>query len=170
MVVKYNELGNGPDILNVGMHNLYFPDVEGVDGETLRLYHTHITLPQHALGHVLVKILGQSIGFRGSNSFENTVSAGFVDTVEGKTYKSLWNWMNISRNFRNDTSKLKKDYARPGLFKVFDTTGKAVYTFKLHGMFPLTIEMPEFGETDAPAEFQVQFNCDYIEEMSGLHA
>lgn len=167
MPVLFSELSNLPDILATYRHSLFFPQVTGVDNKTLTLVKTRVTLPQEAVGHIQVKLLGHSIGFRGGLSFENIITVSFYELSNGIVIRSLAEWLKLVRNRADGTSLTKAEYAHDGVFEVYNTTGKLAMSFKLVNLFPVIVQYPDFGEEATAAEFQVQFNVDQVLLESG---
>lgn len=167
MPISFTELNSIPDILASYRHTLFFPQLEGVDNQMLTFTKATISLPQMAVGHIQARILGHSIGFRGGLSFENIISVSILEVSNGANTRSLTNWHNMVRNRADGTSKLKAEYAKDGILEIYNTVGSPAMIFKLYNMFPVVIQYPEFSEQSIPAEYQVQFNTDYVELENG---
>ena len=163
MPISFSQINQLPDILANDRHLIFFPVLDGVDGSLLSKMYSAVTLPSYGHGHIIVKILGFSVGHRGNLQFENQLSVTFHDTVEGAVTKSIRNWINLVRDPEDGTSQPRNTYAVDLPIFVYDTVGKAAIEFTGKGVFPLVMEAPTLEETSAPYSFAVQFNIDDME-------
>ena len=164
MAVSFNELNTLPDILGTGRHELYFPNVPGLNSQSLMLTNTQVTLPTIGVGHIRARLLGHSPGFRGGLYFDNTLTCSFYELSTGDNIKGLYAWMQLVRNVSEGTSLLKAGYVTDGIMKYINTLGDSALEIRLVNVFPVQITYPEASAGDsAPVEFQVTFNVDSAE-------
>lgn len=165
MPFTWNQVNTMPDITSANRYKVFFPRIPGVDTQALSILVKSVTIPRKAIGHITVKIMDFSLGFRGGIEFENMLSIRFHENVRGEATRSIQRWMRLARNI-NGKSELKRTYARDGKLEIYDAIGRPTFYIPLYSMFPLSIEFPELDDSSSQAyEFTVEFNVDMAEPL-----
>ena len=160
MPFSWNQVNNMPDIASSDRFRLYYPAVNGIDANILSLLTKSVTVPRKAIGHIIVKLGDQSVGFRGGTEFENVLSVRFYENVNGDGMRNIKQWMQSVRN-KDGLSRFKSSYAGKGKLEIYNTKGLVIHKIPLINMFPFTKEFPDLDDSNSTGyEFTVEFNVD----------
>ena len=159
MPFTFNQV-NQIEVTSASRYRIFFPQIPGVDSEQLALCLSNVSPPSKTIGHIQVKLFGDSFGFRGGRETSNQFTATFYETVYGKSIKSINAWMALVRK-KDNSGELKSGYAFNCELAVYNTVGDAFHTITLKNVFPLTYEYPTLEDAGStPFQFQVTFNQD----------
>lgn len=164
MVIKYSEVQSVGDVLDSSRHTLYFPNTPAGDkGKDLTLRHGEITLPEIAVGQVQSRPFGWAVAHAGRRVMENTMSVNFLETTGSPIVRSLCQWQELCHGFKAGPQKLKSQYAVNAEMRLYDTTGKISLKIKCHNVWPVRIQLPEFGEESTAAHIHCDFSIDALD-------
>lgn len=162
MVVKFQEIDQF-EMVSASRFKFYVPSLPGVvDGRILAILNGSVTLPAEGVGHVIKRVYGHPIGYRGGVVFDNVLTAMFMEEAEGRVMQSLFRWLSWVRDRDYGISRPKSEYARYAEIELYTTTGSVYKKIELVNLFPFNITYPEYGETEGPVEYTVQFSVDRV--------
>jgi hypothetical protein len=161
MVVKFQEI-DSIELVSSSRFKFNVPSLPVSDGRILAILNGSVTLPQEGVAHVVKRVYGHPIGYRGGVVFDNLMSATFLESSEGIVMRSLFAWLDLVRSRDFGTSRAKSYFARNANLELYTSTGSVYKKVDLINLFPLNISYPEYGESAEAAMYTVQFNVDRV--------
>jgi len=161
MPVKFQEI-DSLEFVSTSRFKFIVPSLPVSDGRILAIVNGSVHLPTEGVAHVIKRVYGHPIGYRGGVTFENVVTATFNEVATGEVMKSLFAWLDLVRSRDYGTSRPKSYFARFAQFELYTTSGETYKTIDLINLFPFNITWPEFAEQDGAVQYTVEFSVDRV--------
>jgi hypothetical protein len=108
------------------------------------------------------------MNFRGRQTFSKTISATFVETVDGAVLNALLNWKEIVVGTRSGNGAYKKQYSALGTLGIIDTSGYVVHQQSIFYMFPTEVSNISLdGSSSGPVAISTTWSFDFV-ELDGI--
>lgn len=161
MPVRFQEI-DSIEFVSVSRFKFNVPSLPVSDGRILAIVNGSVHLPAEGVAHVVKRVYGHPIGYRGGVTFDNVLTAVFNETAKGDVMKSLFAWLDLVRSRDYGTSRPKSYFAKFAQLELYTTSGEIYKKIDLINLFPFNITWPEFGEQDGPVQFTVEFSVDRV--------
>ena len=137
------------------------------NAQALRMQCTSATKPGATINAVEVQVFGHTLEFAGNKTFSHDMSVEYVENRSGQITETLENWAELIRTTEGQTGGYKSEYARNGVFSIFDNKGITVREYTIVGMWPSAVPDLSFqGSSSSIITLSVSWKYDYY-KLSG---
>lgn len=153
-------------VLDPMLSDNYLLDIPNIPGggnaQALRMQCTSATKPGSTLNAVEVQVFGHTLEFAGNKTFSHDMSVEYVENRQGQITTLLENWAEVIRATETQTGGYKSEYARSGIFTIFDNKGETVKEYEIHGMWPSAVPDLAFqGSSSSIITLSVSWKYDH---------
>lgn len=159
-----------PDPLYSDNFELFFPTLPPKVGlgpaiTGLRVQCKQATIPGIMNEAQDVTIHGYKISTAGRTVFSNTLSVTYMESNTLVIQRTLRNWVNVVRDFRDQVSIGKSQYAKPAELIVYNELGKVITTYALVNCFCSEVQdISMDGNSANVIEVNATFRYDFADE------
>lgn len=112
---------------------------------------------------VSVGLHGHEMNFRGRQTFSKTISATFIETVDGAILNSLLNWKEIVVGTRSGNGAYRQQYSALGSLGIIDTAGAVVHQQQIFYMWPTEVSNISLdGASSGPISVSTTWSFDFV--------
>lgn len=130
--------------------------------QALRMQCTSASKPGATINAVEVQVFGHTLEFAGNKTFSHEMSVEYVENRSGQITETLENWADLIRSTEGQTGGYKSEYARNGVFTIFDNKGNTVREYTIVGMWPSAVpDMAFQGSSSSIITLSVSWKYDY---------
>lgn len=147
--------------------DLFFPSVPGSNGQAQNLTYKCKTtaLPSSKINPIGIELHGTKKQEAGNASYDHTMTATFLETVDYATLAAFRAWRNYMRSWRDNTGTDSAQYKVNLEVDLYDNAGAVARTMILVGSFPTDIaEVPLSGSEANAIELSITFSFDYVSD------
>lgn len=162
-----------PDPLYSDNFELYFPVLPtgvgtvGAATTGLRVQCKQATIPGISNEAQDITIHGFKISTAGRTVFSNTLSVTYMESNTLIIQRTLKNWVNVVRDFRDQVSLGKAEYAKNGELIVYNELGKRITSYNLVNCFCVEVQDVNMDGTGANLiDINATFRYDFADESS----
>jgi hypothetical protein len=165
-----------PDPLYSDNFELYFPVLPTDNGRSvgvgpavtgLRVQCKTATIPGIMNEAQDITIHGFKIGTAGRTVFSNTMSVTYMESNTLIIQRTLRNWVNMVRDFRDQISIGKQQYAKAGELIVYNELGRKITSYALVNCFCTEVQdISMDGNSANIIEVNATFRYDFADESS----
>lgn len=133
----------------------------GNDVGQLRLQCRSAAKPGQTINAVEVQVFGHTLEYAGNLTYSHDMNVDFVENRSGQVVSLLEAWAGFIRNDESQHGAYKNEYARDGIFTIYDNKGNVVKEYKIEGMWPSQIPDLSFdGSSSQLITLSVSFKYD----------
>ena len=129
----------------------------------LRLQCQSAAKPGVTVNSVEVQVFGHTLEFAGNLSYGHDMSVEYVENRSGQITNTLEAWAEFMRSREGQHGAFKKDYARDGIFSIYDNKGATVKSYRIENMWPSQVPDLSFnGSSSTLITLSVTFKYDRV--------
>ena len=167
--LSFSQFQGLPDVLALDRFQILLsPTGSNSTNQVLALRCVQLTIPQETTEPMLVAIQGLEFSFRGRRTYDKTIQATFVETIDGAVQKAIRTWTQDIVGGESGNGQKKADYATQGTINVFDQSGNIALSYLVDNMWPSDISQMQLDGNVANPFFQnITFTFDRLQPPTG---
>lgn len=156
-----------PDAAQSWNFDLRFPRIPGssLSAENLTFKCKSTSLPSSAIEPVKIELHGVAKQEAGRATYEHTLTAIFLETIDYATYQAFREWRDYMRSWKRNSGTNSSAYKVRLEMDLYDNAGAVVRTVALAGSWPTTIAEVQYdGAQSTAIDINMTFSFDHVDD------
>lgn len=168
--LSFSDFDSLEDVLATDRFELLIsPQGQAGLNQVLAVRCTQIAVPQTVIEQMPVTIQGMEFNFRGRRTYDKTIGATFVETIDAAVNLGIRNWMENVCGSESQNGQRKKQYSTFGDLNVLDQSGNPALAFGMDNVWPQELPQQQLDGSQAqPYNSQCTFSLDRL-TMDGVN-